>query len=140
MRGILLLVLMGLNPISGLAYTKEHYTLNISITNASPNLCTLVKYSLKMGYFDFASNLVAEYIPPYSTTSPIVLDACVGAEIELNYSCGDNKSITFNSKHIPAWFSNQVSAEVLSAQNITAKYRIVDNGYHGAVHWRWEAA
>lgn len=139
MKVTFLLGLMGISLISGSAQATTNddvNTLNITITNATPNLCTLANYSLKQGEFYFASS-IAEYIPPYSSTAPIILNACMSAEIDLSYSCGVNNSITLNTKDISSfWFSNTISADVLSAQNMTAQSRIIKGYYHNAVQWR----
>jgi hypothetical protein len=146
MKNKLFAVFIGLNMVSGLSYAKldPDYTgyLNITITNASPNLCKLINYSVIHGGLYFASS-IPEYIPPYTSANPIII---IGdffpEEVELSYSCGENKSISFNSKMINHYFTkNELSGQIISANNMTADYQAALSLIDSRVgHIRWNMA
>lgn len=131
---------MGLNLMSGFAFAitaDPANTLNINITNATSSLCKLDNYALRLGDF-YLAKYIPEYIPAYSSAAPILLNSCDSAELELSYTCGDNKKIHFTSKQITYLFSSDLSASILFSLNMTAKSNITQGYYHHAIDWRFE--
>lgn len=112
-------------------------TLNITITNATPNVCSLIDYRLIKGNF-VVGTFLTQFIAPQTTAYPILLNACLSAELELSYVCGENKYITINSQDISGWFSNDLSGRVVSSQQMNATYNIRTGWNHSAIDWRLE--
>ncbi len=140
MKLILFLGLMGIN-LSGLAWpvtNDDQNTLNITIDNASSYLCTLKSYQLLDGEFYFGGS-IPKYIPAYSSTSPILLNTCNGAELELSYTCGKDREFTINTRQNTYYFSSKVIASLVSFKNMTITHKIKTNWFHNAVQWQLEA-
>ena len=114
-------------------------TLSINITNATGTLCTLQGMALFKGDF-FLNDFVPEFIPPYSSSAPIILNSCLSADMLLSYNCGTGKNITFESKQNTYIFSVNVSGTVIASHNLNATYRINSETFHHSINWRIEEA
>ena len=117
--------------------------LNINITNLTNSACTLVNSNIKHGYYKYTSS-VPTFIPAGSTASPIFLEqSLVGPELELTYSCGDDKLVTFSSKQNLCFMAaGDVYGRVLLARNTSVNYQATRGSWflsqHGAISWQMQ--
>jgi len=145
MKNKSLLVSVLLSITTSLAYAASDNNkcgiLNINITNLTNSACTLVNSNLKHGYYKYTSS-VPTFIPAGSTASPIFLEqSVVGPELELTYSCGDDKLVTFNSKQNLCFMAaGDVYGRVLLSRNASVDYQAAKGSWfwsqHGAISWQ----
>jgi hypothetical protein len=115
------------------AFAFDCNYLQIAFVNTLPTACHLVKQELKHGYFDYFT-----YAPPYieansSFNSIILRQSFHGPELELTYECGDNKTITLLNHQDYCFMSpGQVSAQVLQAENMSAKANTTTGSFWGS--------
>lgn len=113
---------------------------NIVITNATQDICRLVKSELKHGYFDFVSS-APRYIPSNTTALPIILSqSFYGSELKLRYECGNNHQVTLYNRHdYRMFFTGQVEAKVLDASNLIAEFDTTPGSClwneHASIQW-----
>ena len=117
--------------------------LNIMITNLTGEPCTLLSNYLFHGYYSFTSSVPA-FIPSGTIAGPVFLEqGFFGPELELTYSCGPNRLVTFNSKQNYCFlWAGEVYGEVKYTQNIGADYQAMNGNWfwsqHGNINWRLE--
>lgn len=134
--------------MSGVAISLAHASningcenLSVMITNTSINGCSLVNSSLKHGFYKHTSS-VPLFIPSGTTAGPIFLQQSLfGPELELTYSCGDNKLVTFNSKQDYCLLSaGNVYGQIKYAQNTGVDYQAINGSWlrnqYGSITWR----
>lgn len=114
--------------------------LSVMITNTTGSTCSLISSNLQHGYFKYTSS-VPMYIPTNTTTTPIYLEQSMfGPELELSYSCGEDKVLTFTSKQNLCFLSaGDVTGQVSLAKNGSADYQAINGSWfwsqHGSINW-----
>lgn len=130
--------------ITGMAHADDDNNCNklsILITNSTGSTCTLINSYLRHGYYKYTSS-VPMYIPANTTASPIFLEQGIfGPDLELSYSCGNGKLITFSSQQNLCFLSaGNVNGRVLYSQNTLADYQTLNGSWfwsqHGSINWR----
>lgn len=115
-------------------------SINISITNVTGDLCKLEGTELKHGYLGWVANAPV-YLPTNSTTDPLVLkESYLGADLNLTYTCGNDKKITLSIQHDYDFFaSGEIKGSVIFAKNMKAENRIKRGSclwnQHGTIDW-----
>ena len=140
---ILSILLSGL--VTGLAHADSDDNncgkLSIMITNLTQSTCTLVSSNLRHGYYKYTSS-VPIYIPANSSAGPIFLEQSIfGPDLELGYSCGDGKLISFASRQNVCFLAaGDVTGEVQYTRNAAADYQAINGSWfwsqHGSINWR----
>ncbi len=114
--------------------------LSIEITNLTDETCTLSNYVLNQGELNYGSHLQA-FITPGSTTSALVLEqSLMGADIDINYQCGPNKTISFKSHQSYCFFmAGSVEGQVLKAKQMNAEFSVSSGSFiwsrQGQIKW-----
>ncbi len=144
MKKIMLLTLLLSNFITGIVHADDVNNcgkLSILITNLTPSTCTLVNSYLRHGYYKYTSS-VPMYIPANTTAGPVFIEQSIfGPDLELSYSCGDGKLITFSSQQNLCFLgAGDVYGRVLFSQNTSADYQAIIGSWfweqHGVISWR----
>lgn len=123
------------------AYENNCGNLSITITNTTGEPCTLMNSYLYHGYYLLSSS-TPTFIPPGTVAGPIFLEQGIfGPELELTYSCGFNRLVTFSSKQNYCFLSaGQVYGQVQYSQNVRADYQAMSGSWlwsqHGNINWQ----